>query len=311
MTLEEIGSYPSEKFFLAFALILIASKLFGEFFERMKQPAVLGELLAGVVLGGSVLALVPSMHGEPGYQTFHLLAEVGVAILLFEIGLETDLGALLRVGVHSALVAIVGVVLPFVLGYASIIAFAKFGLLGSLEPGAIVLMAITAGATLTATSVGITARVLSDLKQLQSKEARIILGAAVIDDVIGLIILAIVSGIIESSRLGGDGGVTLVGVSVITAKAFGFLIVSIALGKVFSKPLFDLIHKMGVRGVLLLSALAFALLLSYAATLMGLAPTLRNRFQTLLWRPLSFPSRLQSCLRSARASQQRSSSRGA
>lgn len=274
MTLEEIGTYPPENFFLAFAIILIAAKLFGELFERLKQPAVLGELIAGVVLGGSVLALVPSEHGQPGFEIFHLLAEVGVAILLFEIGLETDLGGLLRVGIPSALVAVVGVVVPFVLGYFSITTFAKIGMLPNVSPDMLTIVAITAGATLTATSVGITARVLSDLKCLQFPESRIILGAAVIDDVIGLIILAVVSGLVAAVP-GGEGGraaVSVGGVALITVKAFGFLIAAIFLGKLFSRPLFDLIDKMSVRGVLFLSALAFALFLSYLATLVGLAP---------------------------------------
>ena len=113
MSLEEVGHLHVDQFLLALALILIVSKVFGEIAERIKQPSVLGELLAGVVLGGSVLALIPSAQGQVGYETFHLLAEVGVAILLFEIGLETDLGDLIKVGPTSTVVAIIGVVLPF------------------------------------------------------------------------------------------------------------------------------------------------------------------------------------------------------
>ena len=188
MSLEEVGHYPVEKFFIAFALILIFAKIFGELAERIKQPAVLGELLAGVILGGSVLAIVPSAPGIAGYDTFHLLAEVGVAILLFEIGLETDLKDMLKVGVASTLVAVVGVAVPFALGFVSVLAFERYGLMGNIDPSLMVLIAITAGATLTATSVGITARVLSDMNRLQTGEAKIILGAAVIDDILGLII---------------------------------------------------------------------------------------------------------------------------
>lgn len=172
MSLKEVGHYPVEQFFIALTLILIFSKIFGELAERLKQPSVLGELVAGIILGGSVLAIVPSVAGVAGYDILHLLAEVGVAILLFEIGLETDLRDLLRVGTTSALVAIVGVVLPFVLGFASILAFEKFGLLSGIDPSLYILLAVTAGATLTATSVGITARVLSDMGRLQSKERR-------------------------------------------------------------------------------------------------------------------------------------------
>ncbi|MGH7791915.1 MAG: cation:proton antiporter, partial [Thermodesulfobacteriota bacterium] len=98
MSLEEVAGLPVERFLLALALVLVVSKLFGEMAERIKQPAVLGELLAGVVLGASVLAIVPSVPGQAGYETFHLLAELGVVILLFEIGLETNLRDLIRVG---------------------------------------------------------------------------------------------------------------------------------------------------------------------------------------------------------------------
>ena len=116
-----------------------------------------------------------------GYDVFHLLAEIGVVLLLFEIGLETRIADLIKVGPVSGLVAIVGVVLPFVLGYFSIVYFQKFAIL-SLEANMVGLVAIVTGATLTATSVGITARVLADLDRLQTKEARIVLTAAIIDD---------------------------------------------------------------------------------------------------------------------------------
>ena len=272
MSLEESSHYSIEHFFIALALILIFSKVFGELAERIKQPSVLGELVAGVILGGSVLAVVPSVAGMAGYDTFHLLAEVGVAILRFEIGLETDLKDLIRVGLTSTIVAIVGVVVPFALGFASIIAFEKYGLLGNVDPNFTILIAITVGATLTATSVGITARVLSDMNRLQSGEAKIILGAAVIDDILGLIILGVVTGLIESSESGVGGGVSAASVGIIFLKAFGFLIAAIVIGNLTSKRLFNLIEKMRVRGVLLLGALSFAFIFSYLASLMGLAP---------------------------------------
>ncbi len=273
MSVEEVSHYSVEQFFIAFALILIVSKLFGELAERIKQPSVLGELVAGIILGGSVLAVVPSVSGMSGYEIFHILAEVGVAILLFEIGLETDLKDLIRVGFTSTIVAIVGVVVPFALGFGSILAFEKFGLLSGIDPSLHILIAITAGATLTATSVGITARVLSDMNRLQSGEAKIILGAAVIDDILGLIILGVVSGLIESSKSGsGEMAISAAGVGFIILKAFGFLVVAIIIGNLTSKRLFDLIDKMRVRGVLLLFALAFALIFSYLAALVGLAP---------------------------------------
>ncbi len=274
MSLEESSHYSIEHFFIALALILIFSKVFGELAERIKQPSVLGELVAGVILGGSVLAIVPSVPGMLGYDTFHLLAEVGVAILLFEIGLETDLKDLIKVGFTSTIVAIIGVVVPFALGFASILVFEKYGMLGNVDPNFTILIAITAGATLTATSVGITARVLSDMNRLQSGEAKIILGAAVIDDILGLIILGVVSGLIESSEsgVGVGGGVSAASVGIIFLKAFGFLIAAIVIGNLTSKRLFNLVEKMRVRGVLLLSAISFAFIFSYLASLVGLAP---------------------------------------
>ncbi|MCH7518564.1 MAG: cation:proton antiporter [Candidatus Dadabacteria bacterium] len=272
MSLEESGYYSIEHFFIALALILIFSKVFGELAERIKQPSVLGELVAGIILGGSVLAIVPSVAGMAGYNTFHLLAEVGVAILLFEIGLETDLKDLIKVGFTSMLVAIVGVIVPFALGFASILVFEKYGMLGNVDPNFTILIAITAGATLTATSVGITARVLSDMNRLQSGEAKIILGAAVIDDILGLIILGVVSGLIESSESGIGGSVSAASVGIIFLKAFGFLFAAIIIGNLISKRLFNLVEKMRVRGVLLLSALSFAFIFAFLASLVGLAP---------------------------------------
>lgn len=272
MSLEQSGHYSIEHFFIALALILIFSKVFGELAERIKQPSVLGELVAGIILGGSVLAVVPSVAGMAGYDTFHLLAEVGVAILLFEIGLETDLKDLIKVGFTSMLVAIVGVIVPFALGFASILVFEKYGLLGNVDPNFTILIAITVGATLTATSVGITARVLSDMNRLQSGEAKIILGAAVIDDILGLIILGVVSGLIESSESGIGVSVSAASVGIIFLKAFGFLFAAIIIGNLISKRLFNLVEKMRVRGVLLLSALSFAFIFAYLASLVGLAP---------------------------------------
>ncbi len=271
MNVEHAGSFPVEKFLFVFAIILIASKVIGELTERIKQPPVLGELIAGVLLGGSVFALIPSVSGQSGYETFHLLAELGVVILLFEIGLETDLNDLIKVGVTSTMVAIVGIVAPFVLGFLSIIAFQKYGLLTFANPTTGMLVAITVGATLTATSVGITARVLSDINKIHTPEAKIVLGAAVIDDILGLIILAVVTGLIEASKQGLETGISAVNVLTITLKAFGFLIASIIIGMLVTGKIFNFIQRLKVRGILLLSAISFAFLYAYLAHIAGLA----------------------------------------
>src|SRR5512145_206794 len=148
-------------------VIFVAAKVLGYVAQRLGQPAVLGELIGGVVVGVSVLGLI-----DPKIEVLHLLAEIGVLILLFEIGLESDIHDLIKVGWQSLLVGMVGIAVPFALG------FAVMWWLGF--PG---VKAVFIGATLTATSIGITARVLSDLGKMHTAAARIIIGAAVIDDI--------------------------------------------------------------------------------------------------------------------------------
>jgi Kef-type K+ transport system membrane component KefB len=246
-------------FLLALAAMLVAAKLLGELAERIEQPAVLGELLAGVLLGGSVLGIVPS-HGS-GAEVVHLLAELGVVLLLFEIGLETDLREMFRVGPASLAVATVGVILPFILGFL-FWAYFPHGLGGTTDLNT---AAIFVGATLTATSVGITARVLSDLHRMNTQEARIIIGAAVIDDVLGLVILSVVSGLAAGAAL------AVVGILRVFAVAVGFLAVAVLVGRYVAPKLFDLVVRMRVRYVLLVFAIAFALALSSLAALAGSA----------------------------------------
>jgi Kef-type K+ transport system membrane component KefB len=231
------------------ALIMFGAKLAGTIARRLGQPVVLGELLAGVVLGGSVLGLV-----NPHNEVLHFLAEVGVVVLLFEIGLETDLGQLLRVGGASSVVAAVGVALPFALGYGVCVAW-----------GLPTMAAIVAGATLTATSVGITARVLSDLGRLQAPESQVVLGAAVVDDILGLIILAVVS------RLAAGAEVTPLGVAGITAIAFGFLIATLVVGRLMVPLLARQAKRLETPGVSLTLALILAFGLAWLAWAAGSA----------------------------------------
>ncbi|HUF88809.1 MAG TPA: cation:proton antiporter [Gemmatimonadota bacterium] len=243
-------------FFYIIIAILLAAKLAGELFERMGQPAVLGELVAGVVVGASVLGIVPVDTADPYGSIIHVMAEVGVAILLFEIGLETDLREMFRVGSSALTVALVGVVLPFTFGY----------LFWHLYEGGASLVAIFVGATLTATSVGITARVLTDIGKINTSEARIIIGAAVIDDILGLLILAVVEGLADT------GQVSILGVAQLLGLAVGFLAAAMAIGLTTARWLFEFVNRMRVRGVLVTFALVFALLLAYLADLVGLAP---------------------------------------
>jgi Kef-type K+ transport system membrane component KefB len=246
--------------FITLAVMLVAAKLLGELAERIGQPAVLGELVAGVLLGGSVLGLVPAEGAAA--QVVHVLAELGVVLLLFEIGLETDLREMFRVGPASLAVAVVGVALPFLFGflYWAYVPHAAGG--GSVD---LTTAAIFVGATLTATSVGITARVLSDLHQMNTPEARIIIGAAVIDDVLGLVILTVVSGLASGASL------AAAGVLRIFAVAVGFLVVAVLVGRYVAPRLFDLVVRMRVRYVLLVVSVAFVLGLAATAAMAGSA----------------------------------------
>lgn len=247
-------------FLLILSLVLVVSKFFGEIAQRFRQSAVLGELVAGVVLGGSVLAVMPSAPSDSGYYTFHLVGELAVVVLLFEIGLETELRDMLKVGPASVLVGVIGVAVPFVLGFMFVQAIASYELI-PMDGSNVFLVALTAGATLTATSVGITARVLSDINQLASKEAKIILGAAVIDDVIGLVILSVVSGLMQS---GGAGGVSFVNVALVSAKAFGFLVAAVFIGNLLVARAFGFVDRLKTAGAIEVSALAVAFLYAYA-----------------------------------------------
>jgi Kef-type K+ transport system membrane component KefB len=238
-----------ERFLLLLAVILISAKILGELAERIGQPAVIGEMVAGVLLGPSVVGLV-----DPTLPSLHLIAEIGVVLLLFGIGLETDLERLLSVGAAAFTVAIAGVLLPFVSGYAV-----------SRILGLAVLPAIVAGAALTATSVGITARVFSDLGELKSPEGQIVLGAAVIDDVIGLVILAIVTDLVAGNAP------SVAGVARATAVAFGFLAAAVLIGRLVVPWLFRLIARTSKEHTLATMALALAFVLAVLASQVGSA----------------------------------------
>ena len=236
-------------FLLVFAAALLAAKLLGEAAHRFGQPAVLGELVAGVLLGPSLLGVVGLT--EPVV----LAAEIGVVLLLFEVGLETDLEELMGVGGPAVSVAVVGVVLPLAGGF-----------LVARAAGATALVSVFAGAALTATSISITARVLSELKVLATKEGQIILGAAVADDVLGLIVLAVVAQIVRT------GSVDALAVLRSTVLALGFLAAALLLGIPAGRRLVDVVGKANARGVLLAASVAFAMLIAHFAFRAGSAP---------------------------------------
>lgn len=246
---------------LALAIILIAAKLGGDLAARIGQPAVLGELALGVVFGNLSLVGFTGLEYLKTDAAVDMLARLGVLILLFEVGVEATVAQMLRVGLSALLVAVLGVAAPFALGW----------LVGAwLLPHESAYVHAFLGATLCATSVGITARVLKDLNRSQGTEARIILGAAVIDDVLGLVILAVVAGAISATDQGGSLGVPAI--ALILVKALVFLVASLALGVAYSARLFSLSSRLRAQGVLLTLALAFCFLLSWLADLIGLAP---------------------------------------
>jgi Kef-type K+ transport system membrane component KefB len=237
------------QFLLALIAIFAAAKIFGELAERLGQPAVLGELLGGVLIGVSGLRIV-----DPHDVTIHLLSELGVILLLFVIGLETDLRKLMQVGGSATAVAVVGVALPLIGGIA----------LGHLL-GFRFMVAVFLGASLTATSVGITARVLSDLGHLKDDESQVVLGAAVVDDIIGLVLLTVVG------TLAGGGELTFLGIGKILLTAFGFVILAILIGSQLAPRLIRIIDRIEMRRGLFFAALMFALVLAYIADRVGSA----------------------------------------
>lgn len=229
--------------------IIFTAQLGAILAQRFRQPAVLGELLAGIVLGGSVLGIV-----DPSDPVIKSFAELGVVILLFEIGLHTNVRSLARVGSSALAVGTVGVIVPFVLGY---LVTAALGFNAT--------TAIVCGAALTATSVGISARILSDLGRLESAEGQIVLGAAVFDDVIGLIILSVVT------SLAAGVAISVVGVSVTAAIAIGFIVVAVLVGARLAPPFFRYIDGLEVAGTLGAMGLAFAFLMAWLAASVGSA----------------------------------------
>jgi Kef-type K+ transport system membrane component KefB len=246
---------------LSLAVMLLIAKLGGELFTKLNQPAVLGEMIGGILVGSLSLFGVAWVAQLRADAIVGALAEIGVILLLFEVGLESNLGEMRSVGWSSFLVATLGVVVPFFLGW---------GVAALFRPGEQLLAHVFIGATLCATSVGITARVLRDLNRLQTREASIILGAAVIDDVMGLLILAVVAGAIRAAAAGQ--ALALADVAFIALKSVAFLVGAILLGRYVVPQLFRGAGRLQSRGVLVSFAVAFCFLLSWAAAVLGLAP---------------------------------------
>jgi Kef-type K+ transport system membrane component KefB len=260
---------------LSLVVIYLASKLGAEAAQKFDFPPVLGELVAGVIVGVSALHLVIFPEGdlsasdsllmtviqwlnhlspdalghvfEAQSEVVSVLAELGVIVLLFEIGLESDIRQLKEVGVQATVVACVGVAVPFALG--------TVGLMMLFHVAAI--PAIFAGAALTATSIGITSKVLSELGQLKSKEGQIIVGAAVIDDILGIIVLAVVASLAKT------GEIDVLNVIYLIVSATAFLVGSILLGGIFNKSFVKIVDNLKTRGNVLIPALIFAFFMAF------------------------------------------------
>lgn len=267
---------------LSLVIIYFASKVGGELCSRINLPAVLGELVGGVIIGISAFKLLVFPEGgilpedsliinfleltanlAPGSaevtfesmsEVISVLSELGVIILLFEIGLESDLKELIKVGPAAAIVAVAGVVTPFSLGTAGLVYFFHVALIP----------AVFAGAALTATSIGITAKVLAELGKLSSKEGQIIIGAAVLDDILGIIVLAVVGSLVKT------GEVQVGQIIYLIISAGTFLIGSILIGRIISPWLISIVKQMKTRGDILIVGLIFAFTLAYIANIIQL-----------------------------------------
>jgi len=253
------GAVPTVLLALAFAIV--CAKLAGELVERLGQPAVLGELIVGILAGNAALFGGPDLSALASSETLTVIAELGAVLLLFHVGLESTPKEMMAVGGRATLVAVVGVVTPMLLG---------FGVGELMRPRESWMLHAFLGAMLAATSVGITARVLKDADALRAPFARIILGAAVIDDVLGLVVLAVVAGIITAAGTGT--AISAAAMAWIVAKALVFLIGALVVGSFISPRLFRGALALRSRGVVLALSLGFCFVLSYLALRAGLAP---------------------------------------
>jgi Kef-type K+ transport system membrane component KefB len=262
---------------LALSVILAAAAIGGWLAERIGQPAVLGELIAGIALGNLGLVGFEGLKSLAANPELAALAELGVIVLLFDVGLESTIGDMMKVGRSALFVAVLGVVTPFALGWAA----------GAwLLPDRPVYVHVFLGAVLTATSVGITARVLRDLGRTASEEAKIILGAAVIDDVLGLVILAVVTGFITAAESGAS--LSLAGLVWIAGKALLFLVLAIVLGSLLARHALRRFPGFGRPGTLLTSGLVICFVLAYLASAVGLAPIVGAFAAGLILEPAFF-----------------------
>jgi Kef-type K+ transport system membrane component KefB len=232
---------------LVLAAVLLTTRALSALAEKIGQPAILGELVAGILLGASALGIL-----DPNETAIHMLAQLGLMILLFEIGLATNSRALTKVGGTAVVVAVGGVVLPFALGYFALSAFGISGM-----------PAIVCAATLTATSIAISTRVLAELGFLHTREGRVVLGAAVLDAIIGLVILSVIA------TFAAGAAITTTGVLRAIAVAFGFVVITLLVGGYVVPPLFRAAKALRSPTTIAVLGMAFAFALAALAGLLG------------------------------------------
>jgi Kef-type K+ transport system membrane component KefB len=267
------------KFILTFGLILLAARIGGELFERyLKQPPVLGELVAGIIISPFALgffihdpiilhfATVQGAFGLHEFNIMEVISEIAVVSLLFVAGVETDVRAFLKQGITGALVAMGGVIFPFIFGY-----FITMWL----APGTGIAGWLFMGAALTATSIGVTVRILMEMGKLQTKAGTIILVGAVIDDIIGIVFLSIVVGISSAVKAGGELNIAHISLGALKIFAIGFavwfalLMLGIRFNRYISRFLLNPFRKSGTIPIF---ALIIGFIIAYLVTLVGLHP---------------------------------------
>jgi Kef-type K+ transport system membrane component KefB len=257
--MEAVIQTGPEQLLLELFAIFVTAKAVGEIFERINLPSVLGEILAGALFGPYALGWIPTS------TTIHSVAELGAIFVLFSAGLETSPGELIRIGGKSMRVAVAGVIVPFILG------FAYMKLRGDHNSEAVFV-----GAAMVATSVGITARVFADLRLLATETAKIILGAAVFDDILGMVMLALVGGL-------ASGNVNWLHLGVLIGEAAAFALFMLFLAPRIVRRIEPGVIRLSTQNASLVVALAICLLLSWLAAKIGMAAIIGAFFAGLVF----------------------------
>jgi Kef-type K+ transport system membrane component KefB len=248
-----------ERLLLELFVIFVSAKAVGELFERFRLPSVLGELLAGALLGPYALGWIPSS------DIIHSVAQLGAIFVLFSAGLETSPGELVRISGKSLRVAVAGIVVPFLLGFA----YMKLR-------GNVTSESVFVGAAMVATSVGITARVFADLRLLSTETAKIVLAAAVFDDILGMVLLAVVGGI-------ASGGVNWLHMGVLIGEAAGFALFMMFVAPHIVRRIEPGLEQLSIQNASLIVALAICLLLSWLAVKIQMAAIIGAFFAGLVF----------------------------